>query len=100
MKVIYDDGVTREESEDFPAPVPPLGPGDVLVVKVPWFYTRGGEVYKRGEELRVIERTDRRPHHRWTTEGNLLISGKNGFESVWTNIEMCMHEGWLERKAA
>jgi hypothetical protein len=96
MKVIYDDGSIRVSSPDFAEPVPPLDTGDVCEVLIP-FKTLGNEIYQFGDKLEILGKTNATPHNRKTSIGNLLVRGKNGNTTVWTNIEWAIAQGILRR---
>lgn len=84
-------------SEAFPAVEPPLDAGDTVIVLKPMFTLRG-ETYLSGDTLEVVGRTTRAPFKLTTTDGNLLIRGKDGEVTVWSNIEWNIHRGFLSRQ--
>ena len=69
-------------------------PGQKLRVVQP-FATLAGHVYKRGDELLLIERTAEAPHGRVSSLGNWRVKDTH-FTSSWTNIEWAMFDGLLE----
>lgn len=96
MRVEYRKGDHFEAGEWFPKPDPPLKAGDKLRV-VRAFSTLGGEHYEIWDTLEIAGFTPAAPHNRITTEGNLLIRGKNGRVSAWSNVEWILHQGLLGR---
>ena len=96
MRVLYDGPEGYYSTADFEAPVPPLDAGDVVVIARP-MDTLGGERYNLWDELHSVGRTDEAPHHRITTEGNLLVRGKNDQVTIWSNIEWMISKGYMNR---
>lgn len=98
MHIVYDDGnpANFNQSRDFPEPNEPIVEGDVCVVRRP-FVTFGKETYNVGDHLHIVARTNYAPHNRRASTGNLVVRGKNGKLTVWTNIELCLYEGTLVR---
>lgn len=59
------------------------------------FYTLSGNVYKPGDKLILIKRTNKTPHNRLSSLGNWEVQCPFG-TTVWTNIEYAMAEGYLK----
>jgi hypothetical protein len=92
-KVIYDDGQTTASLElDRPDVLPQ--PGEVYEA-VRSFHTVGGLTYHRGDKFKILRRTNRSPHNRRSSLGNLVIECKY-HTSVWTAFESAIAGNWIQ----
>lgn len=91
--ITYDDGdVFVRETFHRPSRLPQ--PGDVYIVKQ-IVATLAGRMYRPGDRLEILGRTNSKPHHRLNSLGNLQVKCKF-FTSIWTNIELMLEDGTIE----
>lgn len=90
--ITYNDGQTIQSGQ-VPCPERLPEAGDVYEFTTS-SYTLGEYSFSIGDRLEVLQRTQRAPHHRLSSLGNLLVRSKHNV-SVWTNLEWAVAEGRL-----
>lgn len=93
ITLVFDNGIIRE-AFNFDAPEHLPTGGDYYEVIRP-FKTLKGEKYQHGDLLRVVGRTEDAPFNRKLSIGNLIVKGKDGEHSIWTNLEWMIMKGML-----
>jgi hypothetical protein len=88
---ISGDGLTSGGSIDVPCPAVLPVAGDILIVEQA-FMTPGNQIYKIGDEVHLMKRTEDAPFGKHSSLGNWLAISKFG-PSVWSNIEWALAEG-------
>lgn len=88
---ISGDGLLSGGSIDVPAPAVLPVAGDILIVEKA-FMTPGDQIYKIGDEVHLVERTNDAPYGKHSSLGNWRAISKFGV-SVWSNIEWSLAEG-------
>jgi hypothetical protein len=85
---IYMEGTTPL---DVPRPEKLPVAGDILIVEKA-FMTPGHQIYKIGDEIHLVKRTNDAPFGKLSSLGNWQAITKFGV-SIWSNIEWALAEG-------
>lgn len=89
------NGTKVRHSFNEPEHIPQIG--DIYAVQRS-FITAGNVIYKVGDELLMICRTDEAPHGRLSSLGNLFVQGVDAKTSIWSNIELAVTENTIAFK--